>query len=172
VSSRLTNTIAVVILTAALASCGGAQSGGGRNGSRAPDFALDDIKGRRVRLSDHLGKDVILINFWATWCGPCVGEHPHLQRLYDSYKDQGFVVLAVSMDGPESIAEVAPHASRYGLTFPVLLDTETRVVGLLNPKRAAPFNVLIARDGTIVTTHEGYSAGDEITLEAEIKKLL
>ncbi len=160
------------IAALALMSCGGAQSGGQSAGSRAPDFALQDIDGRTVRLSDHLGKNVILINFWATWCGPCLGEHPHLQRIYEEYKDRGFVVLAISMDGPESIAEVAPHAHRYGLTFPVLLDSETRVVGLLNPKRAAPFNVLIGRDGTIVSADEGYSAGDEIELEAAIKNLL
>ena len=151
--------------------CGGAQSGA-RSGGKAADFTLRDIDGRWVRLSDHLGKDVVLINFWATWCSPCAGELPHLQRLYDTYKDQGFVVLAVAMDGPESLAEVAPAARRYGLTFPVLLDEETRVVGMLNPRRAAPFNMLIGRDGTVLVTKEGYSAGDELALEDEIQKHL
>ena len=158
-------------LAVALVACGGAQSSG-ESGSTATDFALQDVDGNWVRLSDHLGEDVILINFWATWCGPCTGELPHLQRLYETYKDKGFVVLAVSMDGPESVAEVAPHARRYGLTFPVLLDEETRVVGMLNPRRAAPYNILIDRDGKIVTTKEGYSAGDEDALEAEVQGLL
>jgi peroxiredoxin len=124
-----------------------------------------------VRLSDHRGK-VVLVNFWATWCVPCAAELPHLQRLYEAYADQGFVVLAISMDGPESVAEVVPRARRYGLTFPVLLDEETRVVAVYNPKRSAPFTALIGPDGAVVETREGYSAGDEIAIEADIQALL
>src|SRR5262245_42619288 len=74
--------------------------------ARASDFALRDIDGRTVRLSDYLGQKVILLNFWATWCGPCAGELPHLQEIYEAHKSQGFMALAISMDGPESIAEV------------------------------------------------------------------
>ncbi len=163
----------MVLAAALLVGCGGPQSGGGTSqGSQARDFALRDIDGRTVHLSDYLGKDVILISFWATWCAPCITEQPHLERMYETYKDQGFVVLGVSMDGPESIAEVAPHARRYHLTYPILLDEETRVVGMLNPKRAAPFTMIIARDGTVAYTHEGYSSGDEITLEDKVKELL
>jgi peroxiredoxin len=159
------------LVTFCVGGCGGAQTGGPATGY-APDFTLPDIAGRWVRLSDHLGKDVVLINFWATWCAPCASELPHLERLYQTYKGQGFVILGVAMDGPESVAEVAPQARRYGLTYPVLLDEETRVVGVLNPRRAAPYNVLIGRDGSIVSTKEGYSAGDEIALEAAVQKHL
>lgn len=168
--------IRALLFAAALValSCGGAQTtgGGGASGARASDFALPDVEGRTVRLSDFLGKKVVLINFWATWCAPCQGEMPHLERLYATYRDQGFVVLGVSMDGPESVANVAPMVRRLGLSYPVLLDEETRVVGMYNPKRAAPFNVLIARDGTIARTREGYSAGDEAEIEADVKRLL
>ena len=156
----------------ALIGCGAAQHGGAENGGTPPDFALEDLDGDVVRLSDHLGEDVVLINFWATWCGPCAGELPHLQRLYEAYEDEGFVVLGIAIDGPESIAEVAPMAHRYGLTFPVLLDDETRVVGLLNPRRAAPYNVLIDRKGRIVSAEEGYSPGDERALERMLRGLL
>ena len=97
---------------------------------------------------------------------------PHLERLYKTYREQGLVVLAISMDGPESSANVDPHARRYGLTFPVLLDEETRVVGVYNPKRTAPFTVLIGRDGVVAKRREGYHAGDEVGLEAEIRALL
>jgi peroxiredoxin len=82
------------------------------------------------------------------------------------------VVLGVAMDGPETVAQVGPWAQRYGLSFPVLLDEETRVVQQYNPKRAAPFNVMIGRDGAIAKTREGYSAGDEAELEADLKSLL
>ena len=139
--------------------------------SAAPDFTLRDTAGRTVRLSDHRGK-VVLVNFWATWCVPCAAELPHLERMYKQYDDDGFVVLAISMDGPESSANVGPQAQRYGLTFPVLLDEETRVVAVYNPKRTAPFTVLIARDGAVAKTREGYHAGDEVTVEAEVKALL
>jgi peroxiredoxin len=136
------------------------------------DFALKDTEGRTRRLSDHLGKEVILLNFWATWCVPCAAELPHLEKMYQANKDRGFIVLGIAMDGPESVASVAPFARRYGLTFPVLLDEETRVVGIYNPKRSAPFNVLINRDGAIAKTREGYSAGDEVAMEADIRSLL
>jgi peroxiredoxin len=141
------------------------------SGTGTSDFTLRDVEGRTVRLSDHRGK-VVLLNFWATWCVPCKGELPHLQRIYETHRDAGFVVLGISMDGPESIANVGPEVRRYGLTFPILLDEETRVVGVYNPKRAAPFNVLISREGSIERTREGYSSGDEIAMEEDIKKLL
>src|SRR5262245_17624566 len=83
---------------------GGASVGlaGGATGARATDFTLRDVDGRTVHLSDYLGKNVVLVNFWATWCAPCAGELPHLERLYETYKAKGFVVLSISMDGPES----------------------------------------------------------------------
>jgi peroxiredoxin len=153
--------------------CAAPQSGSGGGGSSTSDFTLRDTEGRTVRLSDYLAKqNVVLLNFWATWCVPCAAELPHLQRMYDANKERGFVVLGISMDGPESVANVGPHARRYGITFPVLLDEETRVVGVYNPKRAAPFNVLIGRDGAIAKTREGYSAGDELAMEKDIGALL
>lgn len=164
-----------VAVTSAVA-CGGAQTGSDGQGEsaagqRAPDFALKDLDGRTVRLSDHAGK-VVLINFWATWCVPCAAELPHLESLYQTYRDQGLVILAISMDGPESVAAVAPQARQYGLTFPVLLDQETHVVGIYNPKRTAPFTAIVGRDGAIATTRAGYSAGDEVALEADLQALL
>lgn len=163
------------LLALALTACGGQQtgSGGGADSAAnaAPDFTLKDIDGRTVRLSDYRGK-VVVINFWATWCVPCAAELPHLQRIYDKYRARGLELLAVSMDGPESVASVVPQARQYGLTFPVLIDEETRVVGIYNPKRTAPYTAIIGRDGAVANTREGYSAGDEVALEAELQALL
>ena len=161
----------VLVFLLLFASCG-ATTGSTGSGARASDFALRDVDGRTVHLSDYLGKNVILINFWATWCAPCMGEMPHLERLYQQYKGQGLVVMSISMDGPESVANVAPTVRRLGLTYPILLDEETRVVGSYNPKKDAPFNVIIGKDGVIVKTKVGYSAGDEVALENDIKGLL
>src|SRR5687768_9876935 len=67
-------------------------------GARAADFALQSLEGRTVRLSDHLGKDVVMLNFWATWCAPCLGELPKLENLHQTYGPQGFTLLSIAMD--------------------------------------------------------------------------
>ena len=152
------------------AACGGAQKS---SRPQAADFSLPGVDGSRVQLSHHLEDNkVVLLNFWATWCAPCASELPHLQDMYDSYKDQGFVVVGVSMDGPETRDEVQPFVDRYGLGYPVVIDEDSRVGDLYNPTRAAPFNVLIGRDGTVVWQKEGYHPGDEEELRAQVEKLL
>lgn len=143
-----------------------------KGAAQATDFTLRSLEGRNVRLSDHLGKDVILLSFWATWCVPCLGEMPELQRIYQAHKDKGLVVLGISMDGPESIANVESTIRRYGVTYPVLLDEETRVTALYNPTRDAPFAVVIDRQGRIVESKLGYTPGDEVELEKELVALL
>lgn len=147
------------------------ESAASTSGATASDFTLRDVEGRNVRLSDYRGK-VVMLDFWATWCQPCEAEIPHLQELYTKYKDQGFVVLAISMDGPETIANVGPFARRYNLEFPILLDEETRVTGIYNPKRSAPLSVLVDRSGRIAQTRAGYNVGDEKVIEAEVQRLL
>jgi peroxiredoxin len=141
-------------------------------GGQASDFTLRDTEGRTVHLSDYLSKDVILIDFWATWCVPCEAELPHLEKLYKDYQAKGFVVLGISMDGPETVAQVGPFARRYDLSFPVLLDEETKVVGVYNPKRTAPLGVLVDRKGQIARVRQGYSAGDEKLIEEDVRSLV
>lgn len=154
------------------ASAGGPQSAASRGGGRPPDFELDTLKGDTVRLSDHLGKDVVLIDFWATFCDPCLASMPHLDELYRKYKDAGLVVLGVSIDGPDSVAQVKSEVAKLGVTFPILLDQETRVVALYNPKTSAPFSVLIGRDGTILAKKEGYTTGDASQLDRDVTAAL
>ncbi len=147
-------------------------TGAQKPGGNAPDFSLRSTDGKTVHLSDYLGKQVVLIDFLATTCDPCLAELPHLVDLYKTKKDKGFVVLAVSLDGPESLAEVNRVAHDKEMVFPVLLDEETTVVARYNPKREMPFAVLIDRNGTIVQKKAGYTPGDEKTLAAEIEKAL
>ncbi len=141
-------------------------------GAQATDFTLRDLDGKNVSLSDFLGKQVVLIDFWATWCVPCEAELPHLEALYEQYKDKGFVVLGVAMDGPETIAQVGPYQRRYNLQFPVLLDDETKVVNLYNPKRTAPLSLLIDRKGQIARVRQGFSSGDEKLIQADVASLV
>jgi peroxiredoxin len=181
----VTRFASLLLLGSCFAACGPASSGGAGArsagsvatestgaGAQATDFTLRDTEGRTVRLSDFLGKQVVLIDFWATWCVPCEAELPHLQELYRTNKDKGFVVLGVAMDGPETIAQVGPFARRYSLEFPVLLDEETKVVNVYNPKRTAPLSVLIDRNGKIVRVRSGFSTGDEKLIAADVSSLL
>jgi peroxiredoxin len=166
---------AALVVCAACSSSSGAGGGpetASGGGATPPDFELPTLKGESVRLSDHLGKDVVLIDFWATFCDPCMAAMPHLDALYKKYKDQGFVVFGVNIDGPESAAQVKSTVSKLGVSFPILLDSETRVVALYNPKTSAPYSVLIGRDGSIITKKEGYTTGDSSAVDRDIEAAL
>jgi len=182
--------ISLIVLAVAVAACGednASSSGGVKNpndvsgssssgssptGATASDFTARDVDGKTVKLSAYLGKNPIVLDFWATWCQPCVQEFPHLIKLYDANKGKGLVVLGIAMDGPESVANVAPFARRQQLTFPVLLDDDSHVAAIYNPKKSAPLTVLIDRKGRITKIREGYNPGDEDFLAQDVAKIL
>jgi len=113
----------------------------------APAFTLKDLRGKEVSLKDFRGQ-VILLNFWATWCVPCQWEMPEMDKLYQTFKDQGFVVLAVALDA-EGAQTVGPFARERRLTYPVLLDPElkaARQYKILGP----PTTFLIGREGELI----------------------
>ncbi len=141
-------------------------------GPRPPDFELDVIDGSSFRLGEHLGKEVVLLDFWATYCDPCLAAMPHLNDLYQRHKQQGLLIVGVSIDGPESIAQVRATVSRLGVEFPILLDDESSVVALYNPKVSAPFSVLIGKDGAVIAKREGYTTGKAAALDADIERAL
>lgn len=147
--------------------------GGGdaASGASAPDFTLPALDGTTVHLSDYKGK-VVLIDFWSTTCDPCLAAMPHIVDLYKKQKDKGFVVLAISLDGPESRAAVSSVVHDKEMIFPVLLDEETSVVAQYNPKREMPFSVLIGKDGSVTWKRAGYQPGSEATVTAEVEKAL
>jgi peroxiredoxin len=153
------------------ASSGGASSAGTPSAGSAPDFSLPTLDGKTARLSDYAGK-VVMIDFWSTTCDPCLAEMPHLVELYKKHKDKGFVILAVSLDGPESRAQVSSVVHDKEMIFPVLLDEETTVAARYNPKRELPFAVIIGKNGSIVRKRSGYQPGDQAALETEILKAL
>jgi len=126
-----------------------------RVGRLAPDFVLRTLDGRDVRLSDYRGH-VVFLNFWATWCGPCKVEMPAMERLYQDYRRQGFVILAVSSD-PEGAAVTKPFRDSLELSFPIAHDPEM-VVGRMYGVRTLPVTFLIARDGMI--THQIFGMRD------------
>ena len=139
--------------------------------SEAPDFQLRDINKNEVSLSDYRGK-VVLVNFWATWCQPCLVELPHLQEMYKELKDRDFVVLSISVDAPRDVSKVKPLVKTRGLEFPVLLDTSSSVLSVYNPSQALPYNVLIDKEGKVVWTKEAYAPGEEAVIKEKVIELL
>jgi peroxiredoxin len=137
----------------------------------APAFTLRDVNGQPHTLAQYKGK-VVLVNFWATWCQPCMVEMPHLQKMHTELGPQGLVVLGISADSARDVGKVKPVVVTKGVTYPVLLDPQTTVVSLFNPAKTMPFNVVVDRAGNIAATHSGYNPGDEVTLRKEIEALL
>lgn len=119
--------------------------------SSAPDFTLGTLDGSTITLSDLEGQ-VILINFWATWCPPCRKEMPALQQINNQYQERGFTVLAVNLR--QETAQVSPFVKDLGLTFPVLLDLDGQVARRYRV-RALPTTFLVDRSGVIRETIVG-----------------
>ena len=115
-------------------------------GEQAPNFQLRDMEGRIVSLSDLRGK-VVLLNFWATWCGPCRVEMPAMERLYRAYDRKDFEILAVSTDA-QGAAVTRPFQQENKLTFPILHDADFRV-GLSYGARTLPMTFMVDRQGIV-----------------------
>jgi peroxiredoxin len=140
-------------------------------GDKAADFTLRDIDGKSVSLSGHADK-VVVMSFWATWCGPCKEEMPHLQKMYTEKKDEGFVVLSISTDDARSASRVKPFIKKNGYTFPVLLDRDSSVIGTWNPSKTLPYTVVLDRKHEVAKQSAGYNPGDEKELETLVTELL
>jgi len=118
-----------------------------QQGFLAPDFDLQNTEGETIRLSNLRGQ-AVLVNLWATWCPPCRAEMPAIEKIYNEYKEEGFVVLGINMTYQDTLADVAPFVDEYGLTFPILLDT-TGNVGSVYQLRSLPSSFFIDRNGII-----------------------
>ena len=135
----------------------------------APDFTLPASGGEQVMLSGLRGQ-VVMINFWATWCGPCRQEMPHLEALHQRYKDLGFTLLGINVEDDPAGARkwLDEHAQ---VTFPILFDARNEVSKLYEVV-AMPSTVIVDRNGTIRHVHHGYQAGYEHEYQTQIRALL
>jgi peroxiredoxin len=140
----------------------------GLTGKVAPDFVLKSNTGENLRLSEHRG-DVVMINFWATWCGPCRQEMPLLDDLHGRYKRVGFSLLGVNIDDDSQRA--MQMIKELGVKFPVLFD-KSKDVSKLYQVEAMPVTVLVDRTGTVRHVHHGYKPGYEEKYLTEIRALL
>lgn len=116
-------------------------------GFPAPDFTLKTPEGKIYILSELKGQ-AVLVNLWATWCPPCRAEMPAIEKVYQDYKDDGFIVLAIDMTYQDDPFAVVPFAEQYGLTFPILLD-ETGETAAAYQLRSLPSSYFINRAGII-----------------------
>ncbi len=137
-------------------------------GKSAPDFVLKSATGENLRLSEYRG-DVVMINFWATWCGPCRQEMPLLDDLYSRYGRVGFSLLGVNID--DDARRAMQMVEELGVNFPVLFD-DTKEVSKLYQVEAMPVTVLVDRAGTVRHVHHGYKPGYEEKYLTEIRSLL
>ena len=132
------------------------------------NFTLKDMNGKDVALSWYKG-DVILLDFWATWCGPCKIEIPGFVDLYARYEPRGFVVLGVSID--DTIAKLKPFATQFKMNYPVLVGLgRDDLQDAFGPLLGYPTSFLISRDGKICTQHTGLVPKEQF--EREIQTLL
>ncbi len=159
--------LALLILTAFTAGSFAA----GIEGTAAADFTLKTVTGNRVTLQQYLDEGPVLLDFWATWCQPCKQAMPHLKAIHEDYKDQGFTLLAISVDNTRSVSKVRPYAASQGWDFPVLLDTDMEVLKRYRGNNV-PHTVLVGEDGKVKKVWIGYHPGEEDEIRAAVVELV
>ncbi len=134
----------------------------------APQFKLDSMAGKPVSLDQYKGQ-VVMINFWASWCGPCRTEMPILEKLHTKYKPMGFTMIGVNVEPDSSLA--ANWLKSTPVTFPILFDTKSEV-SKLYAVAGMPSTVIIDRKGNLRWLHRGYKDGDENEYLNQIRALV
>lgn len=133
---------------------------------KAKDFTLKDVNGKEVSLSDYEGK-VVLVNFWAVWCPPCLAEMPDLNKLYTNYKDKDFVILGLTVSSKNK--KIPGKIKETGVTYPILVDADSQVENF-GGFRSIPQTFIINKEGEIVQQLSGSHPYE--TFEKAIKKHL
>lgn len=134
----------------------------------APDFTLKSSTGENIRLAEQRGQ-VVMLNFWASWCGPCREEMPLLDKLSAKYGKMGVVLLGINTD--QDIAEAKKVLEKVKVTYPILFDPDSKLSTLYNVD-SMPFSVFIDKKGQIRHIHKGYVLGDEEKYVKQIKELI
>jgi peroxiredoxin len=155
-------TVGLAVLLASMAATADIKEGA------APDFTLKSASGENLRLSEHRG-EVVMINFWASWCGPCRQEMPLLDELYSQYHPLGFTILGVNVE--EDSTKARQMLKDNPVTFPVVFDNKSTVSKLYDVV-AMPSTVLVDRDGNVRYLHQGYKPGYEEAYQQQVRALI
>jgi peroxiredoxin len=136
----------------------------------APDFTLASRAGKPVSLAQFKGQ-VVMINFWATWCGPCRQEMPHLEAIHKKYSKMGFTMLGVNVEPDPKAASAWLAKQGTPVSFPILFDTDSKVSKLYSVA-GMPSTVIVDRKGKVRVLHKGYKPGDENEYLNSIRTLI
>jgi cytochrome c biogenesis protein CcmG/thiol:disulfide interchange protein DsbE len=137
----------------------------------APQLVLETIDGSTFSLEKARAEGPVVLDFWATWCKPCIKGLPKLQEIAQAYKEKGVQVLTVNVDGPRNRPKVRPFMRRHNIELPVLLDQTNEVLSLFH-LAGVPATLIIAADGTVFYKHQGYRSGDAEKLKEKLDELL
>lgn len=162
----------MVSVVASCASCGKREkaSAPAEINNPAPPFTLTDLSGKKVSLADYKGS-VVVLEFFTTWCGPCMLVAPEVQSVHERYRDKGLVVLAISLDeGSNALASVKTFKKEYGISFALLMNDGT--VGKQYGVFSIPTSFVIDRQGKITAKHMGMIPDLSKILSKEIETLL
>lgn len=140
-------------------------------GSVLPDFKLKDTKNEYRTFDDIRGEKITVIDFWATWCGPCKRAFPKLNDLYENYRAKGVTFIGLNVDSPRNTPKVAPYARSNKIKYMVLLDPNGDLASQLNIT-SIPTLLIVNAEREIIFRHTGYAPGDEKLIEQEILKAL
>lgn len=134
-------------------------------------FTLPSLDGKEFSLQKALEEGPVILDFWATWCKPCIKGLPAVQKIAREFEDRGVGVYAVNVDGPRNQPKVRPFLKRHRLELPVLLDHSRQVMKQFQLP-AVPASLILSTEGEVVYKHFGYKPGDEIRLRARLVELL
>ncbi|MBK3519073.1 TlpA disulfide reductase family protein [Carboxylicivirga marina] len=133
-----------------------------------PDFMLENLDGEWVSYSELKGDEVTVVDFWASWCKPCMKAMPEIEKLFNNYHHKGLSVISINTDGPRSISKVVPLSKTLKLSYPIISDINNELMNELNIT-ALPTLLLVDNKGTVRYRHEGWNIGDEKEIEHQIK---
>ena len=139
--------------------------------AQIPDFELQNTDNEYLSYSELQGDKITIIDFWATWCKPCVNSIPKLMEIYEDYQSQGVNLIGISIDSPRNVSKVKPFTHSLGIEYPILLDMNNEVSVDLNVT-AIPTLLMVDSEDNITYIHEGFKPGDEKIIRNEIEKLL